>query len=72
MKIKCIGERDCILNVLSFNFFFSRLKLGLAPLVNVASVRRSELSKMEKKLEEKTGELGQLQQQIDASSKLLK
>merc|ERR1712128_239391 len=48
-----------------------RLKSGLAPLVNDASATRSELSKMEKKLEEKTGELGQLQQQIDASSKLL-
>ena len=52
--------------------FFLRLKSGLAPLVNDASATRSELSKMEKKLEEKTGELGQLQQQIDASSKLLK
>ena len=72
MKIKCLGEREWILNVLSFNFFFSRLKLGLAPLVNDASVRRLELSKMEKKLEEKTGEMEQLQQQIDASSKLLK
>ena len=72
MKIKCLGEKEWILNVLSFNYFFSRLKSGLAPLVNDASVRRLELSKMEKKLDEKTGELGQLLQKIDASSKLLK
>ena len=52
--------------------FFLRLKSGLAPLVNDASVTRSELSKKEKELEQKTGELGQLQKQIDASSKLLK
>jgi hypothetical protein len=36
------------------------------------STRKSELSKMEKSLEVKTGELKQVQQKIDASSKLLK
>ena len=72
MKIKCLGEREWISNVLSSQCFFSRLKSGLAPLVNDASVRKLELSKMEKNLEEKTGELGQLLQKIDASSKLLK
>ena len=41
-------------------------------MVTDVSAKRSELSKMEKNLEEKTVELQQVQQKIDASSKLLK
>ena len=41
-------------------------------MVTDVSAKRSELSKMERNLEEKTVELLQVQQKIDASSKLLK
>ena len=41
-------------------------------MVTDVSAKRSELRKMEKNLEEKSVELEQVQQKIDASSKLLK
>ena len=41
-------------------------------MVTDVSAKRSELSKMEKNLEEKSVELEQVTQKIDASSKLLK
>ena len=55
-----------------FKCFYFRLKSGLGPLFTDVSAKRSELRKMERNLEEKTVELEQVQQKIDASSKLLK
>ena len=55
-----------------FKCFHFRLKAGLGPIVTDVSAKRSELSKTEKNLEDKTEELERIQQKIDASSKLLK
>ena len=68
--MKCSGDRRFSSQM--FMCFYFRLESGLAPLVTDVSTKRSELSKMEKNLEEKTVELHQMQLQIDASSKLLK
>ena len=55
-----------------FQIFHFRLESGLGPLENDVSAKRSELSKTEKNLEDKTEELERIQQKMDASSKLLK
>ena len=44
----------------------------LASQTSVVTSRASELRKVEDSLEQKTGELGEIKQKIDVSSKLLK
>ena len=48
------------------------MQSGLAPLLINVSARNSELNSFEEKLEDKTVELMQMQQKIDAAAKLEK